>query len=101
MIEVYGSSDDLVEVEGDIREEFQYGSNDDGDGDILGFSDGTILRIQYTNEGIWRITRLRTGTATLEVVPAVDSDSDNYSDRATLDGEIAWVVHGGAWAHAK
>lgn len=99
MIEVYGSSDDLVEVEGDIREEFQYGSGDEGD--ILGFSDGTILRIQYTDEGIWRITKLRIGAAACDIVPAIDSESDNYSDRAKLTGDIVWVVHGGAWAIAK
>jgi hypothetical protein len=60
MIEIYGSSDDLVEIEGGIDEEFPA----DGAGPhYLAFSDGTLLSIDYGREGIWRINRLATGSA--------------------------------------
>lgn len=95
-ITVYGASDDLIEVEGDIREEFN--ALDESDGDILAFSDGTILRVVYTNDGIWRITPLKRGSGELTVTQAVKGDEDNYSDRAVLDSAVEWVVFGTAWA---
>jgi hypothetical protein len=96
MITVYGASDDLIEIEGDIREEF---SASDVDGDLLAFSDGTLLRIRYTRDGVWRIETLVTAQSTLEIVPAPANDESNYSDRATLTGApITWVVRGSEWA---
>ena len=97
MLTIYGASDDLIEVEGDISEEF---TALDDDGSLLAFSDGTVLRVRYTRDGIWRIEPLARGTARLEIVSAVSGDDDNYSDRATLDapGGIAWAVKGDAWA---
>jgi len=41
MLKVYGASDDLIEIKGDIREEF---SRYDSEGDYLAFSDGTVLK---------------------------------------------------------
>ncbi len=99
MIEVYGASDDLIEVDGDISEEWSAlsdGASDDGG--ILAFSDGTVLRVAYSPEGIWRVTPLARGTslAGIRQCAATDDDSD-YSDRATFDGEVAWVVFGSAF----
>ena len=97
MITIYGASDDLVEVEGDIREEF----NPEGDGpDYLAFSDGTVLSIRYDHDGIWRISPVHRGGAVLNITQAVVDDPDEYSDRATLEGEIAWVIFGSAMARA-
>lgn len=49
---VYGASDDLIEIDGDIYEEFgRYNS----EGDYLAFSDGTVLYMVYDGDGIWRI----------------------------------------------
>lgn len=100
MITVYGASDDLIEVEGDIREEFPYHC-DDADGDVLAFSDGTVLRIAFTASGVWRITPVVRGSAHLHLEHAEEDDVDNYSDRATLREGITWVVHGIAHAKAK
>lgn len=90
---VYGASDDLVELDGYIREEFSYG--DEEAGDLLTFSDGTILRVLYTASGVWRITPVVDGSAELTIKQAPEDDEENYSDRATLTGDIAWIVHGG------
>jgi hypothetical protein len=93
-ITVYGASDDLIEIEGDIREEFQ-----GGDGVVyLGFSEGTVLSIEYSRNGIWRITPYFRGLASLDIELASLDDEDNYSDRAILEmtgvGVIRWVVAG-------
>ena len=97
-ITIYGASDDLVEVEGDISEEFTYDSRDGDDeepgGAYLAVSDGTLLRIVYGGKGggLWRITPIKRGSATYEKREATDEDRD-YSDRVTLEGDaIKWIA---------
>lgn len=92
---VYGASDDLIEVEGTIREEFT--ANADGERDLLAFSNGVVLEVRYDDDGCWRITPLRHPDL-VSIEPAGDPDSDNYSDRATIKGGALWVVHGDEWA---
>ncbi len=96
-ITVYGASDDLIEIDGAIREEFgydDYDDNSDHNGDLLAFSDGTVLRIRRDHAGVWRITPAARGAADLRVDQAPEDDDDNRTDRATLTGDIRWVVHG-------
>jgi hypothetical protein len=93
-ITIYGASDDLIEVDGDITEEFNPGD----DPSLIACSDGTILRVTFDHNGIWRITPVVHGTAALTVAQAPEDDDNNYTDRATLTGDIRWVVHGVAWA---
>lgn len=89
---LYGSSDDLIEIEGDVREEF---SHPEDDPCWVAFSDGTVVSVTYTGDGVWRIAPVHTGRCTLDVVQAVSADDDNYSDRATLSGEtITWAMLG-------
>lgn len=92
---ITGASDDLIEIEGTIREEFSYSENSDGD--LLAFSDGTILRVRYTDAGVWRITPVVNGTSPLAIEQAPEDDESNYSDQAVLAG-AKWVVHGIAYA---
>ncbi len=89
-ITIYGASDDLIEIEGDVRKEFSHSSEDA----YLGCSDGTLLRVAYTEDGTWRITPVHLGSSKYEKKEAVSADSDEYSDRVTLTGEIKWVVLG-------
>lgn len=98
-VTIYGASDDLIELEGDIREEFScYG---DDEGNYLAFSDGTVLHIVYNDEGVWRITPKAKGTAKMEKTEAVSSEDDNYTDRVTLTGDVRWCVHGKGFTGAK
>lgn len=96
-ITVYGASDDLIELDGAISEEFPFLDRDDR-GDLVAFSDGTILRVAFSASGVWRITPVVEGVGTLTIVQAPEEDDDNYSDRATLevpdDGRRLWAVHG-------
>lgn len=102
MITVYGASDDCIEVEGDIREEFSYQKRGYGQptGELLAFSDGTILRIEFTDAGVWRISPVARGAGRLDIVQASEGDEGDYSDVANLDGAV-WVVQGIGYATAR
>lgn len=90
-ITVSGASDDLIEVEGAIREEFSAYGEDDGN--LLAFSNGVVLRIVYSDAGVWRITPV-CGASRVTVTLAPEDDEDNYSDRAVIEDEATWVVFG-------
>lgn len=94
-IVITGASDDVIEVDGDIREEFTYHNDKDENGDLLAFSDGTILRIVFARFGVWRITPVARGTAALHIEQQTE---DEGTDTATLTGDIRWVAH--ALTHA-
>lgn len=97
-ITVYGASDDLIELEGDIRDEF---SPEDVDATTkLAFSDGTVLSVLYDRDGCWRVNRVAEGTAKMEKVEAEGPDGD-YTDRVTLTGDIRWCVAGNYMAKVK
>lgn len=98
---ITGFNDDLIEVDGDISEEFNALDGDDENGSLVAFSDGTLLRIVYPRSGVWRITPVAAGTAELTIEQAPEDDADNYSDKATVVGDVAWVAHGINWAKAK
>ena len=97
---IYGSSGDLIEIDGNIREEFN--CYDEEEPQFLAFSDGSVLSILYDNDGIWKIRQVAVGKAEYSKKEAVNPDSDDYSDRATLKGgNIQWVVYGSAFAYKK
>ena len=95
-IKVFGASDDLIEVEGDIEEEFSHLD----DTAYLCFSDGTILSVEFSRSGIWRIVSIVSGTAAVSIVQAPANDDDNYSDVATIEGDVLWVVYGTQYVSA-
>lgn len=97
MVTVYGASDDLIEIDGDIREEFPY----DGEETYLAFSDGTVLSIFYAHSGVWRIAALQTGRDSIvSIVQAESISEDAYSDRARVENvrNITFVVKGTEFA---
>lgn len=101
-IEIYGASDDLIEIEGDIREEFT--AYDEDDGTYLGFSDGTVLHVVFDRDGVWRIKPIAYGSngpESLVITHAPAGDEDNYSDVARLAADVDWVLHGKALAQNK
>jgi hypothetical protein len=95
MLKIYGCSDDLVELEGDINDEFYMPTNDSA---YLGLSNGTLLSIVYDADGLWRIRVLATSEDTqvgdIKIIPAPPNDDDQYSDVAIVDGTITWVAFG-------
>jgi hypothetical protein len=102
-ITVYGASDDTIVIDGAIEEEFDATSLKGPA--LLAFSDGTVLSIEFTDEGddgTWRIRPIAVPDAdllTITLVPA--NDPDHYSDRAELRSDCDWVVYGSAIAQNK
>lgn len=92
-VTIYGASDDLIEIDGDLSEEF--GSYDAGT-QYVAVSTGLLATIAYGqgDEAFWRIHVLVPGTAPYKLTQATDESSD-YSDKLTIEGEVAWVVVGG------
>lgn len=93
-VKIYGASDDLIEVEGDIDEEFNSMADD---GALLAFSNGALLRVRYTDTGVWRIQPVA-GADLISVAQCAEDDEDNYTDVATVNGDIEWVVFGTTYA---
>lgn len=91
-VTVYGASDDLIEVDGDVYDEFPW---NDSEPAYLGFSTGVVLRVTFGN--VWRIAPVA-GADLVQVAQCPEDDEDNYSDKATVEGDVAWVVCGSAWA---
>lgn len=91
---VFGYSDDLVEVEGDLTEEWTASTSRPN---LVRFSDGLALAVRYDEEGRWRASIDRNGVATaVEIVACPrgedDPDDRNYSDRVTVIGRFDWVA---------
>lgn len=98
---IYGASDDLIEIDGDVYEEFGAWSHDQ-DAQYVAFSNGVLLRIQYTDDGdgIWRITPVSGPTDSVTIAQCAVDDPDHYSDVATITDPLAWVAHANAYATA-
>jgi hypothetical protein len=87
-IKIYGASDDLIEIEGDLEEEFNHYSDEPV---LIAVSEGTLLRVVYDGDGIWRITKVTGGSATMEKIEG-DVEKDT-NDVVTLSGvDFKWVV---------
>lgn len=99
-ITIHGASDDLIEIEGDIREEFNWTSNDPEEKRVLAFSDGTLLSVKYDENGIWRLNKLVGGKATFSKIEG-DYETD-ANDQVTLSGVvITWIMFGEQYSIQK
>lgn len=88
MVKVYGSSDDLVEIEGSIYDEDEIGCY--GQDVIIKFCDGTVIRVGYSKKdmAVWFIDIEKSGEAYKEIHFCNDENSDIYSDIFEIDEEI-------------
>lgn len=77
---IYGTSDDLIEFEGDIYDEIgAYEAQDKG---IL-LSDGTVLECSYPKApglGVWGFKLIRAGSLFDRIEECNDEDAEVYSD---------------------
>lgn len=91
-VKIYGASDDLVEVEGDVNGCNEYGSFDKAT--YIHLSTGDVFKAEYTDEGVWKVDRFRNGKKKLSIAkePHADGDDpDPYTDTVTITGDIKWV----------
>lgn len=98
---VYGASDDLIEIEGSLVEEFNYPGLVGDPPYYLAFSDGTLLKITY--DGEWNIKVVEGQAYVYPVNHRDDSrrlvadwpdEIPDYSDVAVLHSDVTWVVGG-------
>ncbi|HEY1176793.1 MAG TPA: hypothetical protein VGF17_11590 [Phytomonospora sp.] len=90
-VTVRGRSDDLIEIGDDLVEEFNVLGDEY---DLVSFPDGTVLRVEFDRDGVWRITPLYRGHGTLTIEQAHGDDA--RTDIATLvfDAPAVWAMHG-------
>jgi hypothetical protein len=98
-VKLYGASDDLIEIEGDINDEIDCYD----DVKSIEASDGTKGKIWYNNDGVWQISISKSGTNYMGTIPAVGEDDEHtdkdaigctsYSDVAVWKG-IDWIKIG-------
>ena len=101
---VYGASDDLIEVEGEITGEVGcYGTDDRDKGVLLMFSDGTVLEVKYgkNDEAIWQVKALKKGSLFIGIEECDNEDADPYSDIATFKPGIKWAYAATEWERVK
>ena len=88
MVKVYGTSDDLVEIENSKYKEDEIGCYDH---DVrIRFLDGTVIRVGYPKDGlaIWWVEIEKQGTAEYKLTVCDDEDERIYSDIFEIDSEI-------------
>ena len=95
-LRVYGRSDDLVEVEGDVREEFTAPYPEERL--FLTFSNGVALSVEYGGVGEWTVSELYSpDDVDVEVHPTGWEDAPvDYTEVAVVEGAdpVEWVVTG-------
>lgn len=87
---VTGCSDDLIELDGDLYEEFG-GLYSDPRG-IIGFSDGTLVKFEYDDDGIWRFKLIVKGEL-FDHIEQGDVEKDTFDVVHFKDG-LKWAVMG-------
>jgi len=84
---IYGASDDLIEISGDMK-----GEQCD-DHAFLFLSDGSILEVKYGKENlaVWEIRLVEKGALFMTIEPCFDEEASPYSDVASFAEGIKWV----------
>lgn len=97
--QIYGASDDLIEIQGDLSEEFYGGDKPT----LLIFSDGTALTIKYGKEhlAVWAITLITQGKLFMRIAHCTDEDAERYSDTAHFNDGLKWAYVAKEWSHVK
>jgi hypothetical protein len=98
VVDVYGASDDLIEIDGVIDTEFEAKRG----GDYVGFSDGSMLWVRYDSDSVWRIKLIHIGEGTEWVFNPCPVDDDRYSETFTLSAAqpFKWALVGEQTARA-
>ena len=90
---LYGASDDLIETEGDVSEEF---SAYDFDGYVL-LSNGLVFSMNFNRSGIWSIELVRGDDSLVTITRSTGEYGDDeygypsHSDKAEVHDSITWV----------
>jgi len=93
MIKIYGRSDDLIEIEGDILEEFNVCLTEEDYYRYLTLSNGIVIKVNYDNDGLWRLHPIKINSSYKKIFEAhYEKDDNNYSDIVEINDDITWVA---------
>ena len=99
-IKIYGASDDLVEVEGDVPGCDEFGHYGDEPG-FVELSTGDIFSVVYGagKRAVWQIKHAhKSGKLKVTIQKAPKGDEpDPYTDTAVISGPIEWVEFWENW----
>lgn len=101
---VYGSSDNLIEFDGDCSGEVGcYGTDDRDRGVLVIMSDGTILEVKYgkMDAAIWEVKVFKAGELFDRIEPCTDEDAKVYSDIAYFKDGIKWAYAAKEWERVR
>lgn len=85
-----GASDDLIELSGDLYDEFGASYNDPRG--VIGFSDGTLIVYEYDEDGIWRFKPIVKGEL-FDHIEQGEVAKDTFDVVHFKDG-LKWAVTG-------
>lgn len=97
-VTIYGASDDLVEVCGDVPGCDEYGSFDSDK--YVEFSTGDVVHVAY--DGTWTTTHhVVSGKLKVNIHQCDHSDDNDgdYTDQMELTGNIKWVRAWDRWPY--
>jgi hypothetical protein len=97
---VYGTSDDLIEFEGDVSGEVgEFGTEERDRGVLVNFGDGTLLEFKYCGrtDGCWSIRVFCVGRLLDHIVTCDDEDAKIYSDVAHFKDGLTWAKQTSDW----
>lgn len=84
---ITGASDDLIEIVGELEEEFNAYKCNEG---VMAFSDGTLLEVEYDNDGIWRFRIKYKGNLYDRKIEGCVNDDKN--DEVYFKSGLKWCV---------
>lgn len=97
---ITGASDDLIEIDGALTEEFVWYPSSIDERTYLVVSDGTLIEVHYDFFGIWRFKRLVAGSS--ECFHVQGDETKDRHDVIKLTGEhFYWIMLGRQIARAK
>jgi hypothetical protein len=98
---VYGSSDDLIEFDGEFTGEVcRYGTDAQEHGVLVVMSDGSMLNVKYGKPGLggaWGVTLVKPGALFDRIDQCTDEEADPYSDVAYFRTGIKWAFAANEW----
>ena len=101
---VYGASDDLIEFEGDVGGEVgNYGTDEGEHGELIIFSDGTLLEAKYgkADMAVWGMTLINAGSLYKGIIPCSDEDADPHSDVVLFNDGLRWAYAASEWGKVR
>ena len=82
---IYGASDDLIEVEGDINEEFS--ANYQEPTYLRVMPTGTLIKVEYDLGGVWRLSHDSGDSSDFRKIEQENFGAIDYSEAIRIIGD--------------